>query len=57
MGFQLKMTAAFNEFKKSRSAEYERLMQKFKNKLKDLEIQQKTEFNTISNKSEFRLYF
>ncbi len=45
------MTAAFNEFKKSRASEYERLIQKYKNKIKDLEIQQKTELNTISNKS------
>jgi len=45
------MTAAFNEFKKSRALEFERLTQKFKNKLKDLEIEQNTEFNTIINKS------
>jgi len=45
------MNAVFNEFKKSRATEYERLIQKFKNKIKDLEIQQKTEVNTISNKS------
>lgn len=51
LAFQLKNTAAFNEFKKSRATEYERLIQKFKNKIKDLDIQQKTELNTITNKS------
>lgn len=48
------MNAAFNEFKKNRASEYERLIQKFKNKIKDLEIQQKTEMNTLSNKSKFK---
>lgn len=55
--FQLKMTAAFNEFKKSRAAEYERLIQKFKNKIKDLELQQKTELNTITNKSTQEFFY
>lgn len=45
------MNAAFNEFKKTRAGEYDRLVQKFKNKLKDLDLQQKNEINTISNKS------
>lgn len=48
ISFQMKMTASINEFKKSRTVEYERLIQKFKNKLKDLEIQQKTEINSIA---------
>lgn len=51
LAFQLKMRAAFDEFKKSRANEYERLVQQFKNKIKDLDIKQKTELNTISNKS------
>jgi hypothetical protein len=51
LAFQLKMTATFNEFKKSRANEYERMVQQFKNKIKDLDIKQKTEFNVISNKS------
>jgi len=51
LAFQLKMNSAFNEFKKSRASEYDRVVQKFKNKLKDLDLQQKNEINTISNKS------
>ena len=56
LGFQLKMSAAFNEFKKSRATEHERLIQKYKNKKKDLDLQQKTEINTISKKSKL-IYF
>jgi hypothetical protein len=47
----MKMTASINEFKKSRTVEYERLIQKFKNKIKDLEISQKAEINSIAKLS------
>jgi len=47
------MNAAFNEFKKNRAGEYNRLVQKYKNRLKDLEIQQKNEINSIIFKSKF----
>lgn len=49
--FQMRMTAAINEFKKSRTKEYERLIQKFKNKFKDLEKNQLIEMNSIIRKS------
>ena len=51
--FQMKMTAAINEFKGSRTFEYERLIQKFKNKFKDLEKTQKTDMNLLTGKSKF----
>ena len=51
ISFQMKMTASMNEFKKSRTVEYERLIQKFKNRFKDLENSQKSEINTIERKS------
>lgn len=47
----MKMTAAINEFKKSRTMEYERLIQKFKNKFKDLEKLHNIELNTMNRKS------
>jgi hypothetical protein len=53
LGLTLKMNAAFNEFKKNRAGEYNRLVQKYKNRLKDLEIQQKNEINSIIFKSKF----
>ena len=34
ISFQMKMTASVNEFKKNRTVEYERLIQRFKNKIK-----------------------
>lgn len=49
--FQMKMTASINEFKKNRTNEYERLVQRFKNKLKDLEIFQKNDINSIAKLS------
>ena len=51
--FQMKMTSAVNEFKKSHSVEYERLVQKFKNKFKDLENSQITELNLLIRNSNF----
>jgi hypothetical protein len=45
--FQLKMSAAYNEFKKARAIDFDRIIQKYKNKLKDLENQQKLEMNSI----------
>ena len=42
---------AINDFKKSRNIEYERMIQRHKNKLKDLEKQQKTELNFLTKKS------
>ena len=46
--FQLKMSAAYNEFKKARAVDFDRIIQKYKNKLKDLENQQKLEMNSIA---------
>lgn len=40
---QLKMTQAYNEFKKKRAIELDTLIQKHKNKLKDLELNHKNE--------------
>jgi hypothetical protein len=51
VSFHMKMTAVVNEFKKSRTIEYERLMQKFKNKFKDLEKLQNTELNLLLRNS------
>ena len=56
ISFQMKMTASMNEFKKSRTVEYERLIQKFKNKFKDLEKVQIAKINTIARKSKFKVY-
>ena len=47
----MKMTAAVNEFKKSRTVEYERLIQKFKNKFKDLEKLQHSEITILVKNS------
>ena len=56
--FQMKMTAAINEFRGSRTVEYERLIQKFKNKFKDLEKMQNKEMNLLTGKSKyFIIYF
>jgi hypothetical protein len=52
----MKMTATVNEFKKSRTIEYERLKQKFKNKFKDLEKLQINELNLLLRNSNFILY-
>ena len=49
--FQLKMSAAYNEFKKARALDFDRIIQKYKNKLKDLENQQKLEMNSIAKMS------
>ena len=46
--FQLKMSTAYNEFKKARAIDFDRIIQKYKNKLKDLENQQKLEMNSIA---------
>ena len=54
--FQMKMTAAINEFKGSRTFEYERLIQKFRNKFKDLEKMQKTDMNLLTGKSKYKFY-
>ena len=51
ISFQMKMTASVNEFKKNRTVEYERLIQRFKNKIKDLEIAQKSDINSIAKLS------
>lgn len=51
VSYQMKMTAAVNEFKKSRTVEYERLIQKFKNKFKDLEKLQHSEITILVKNS------
>ena len=51
IAFKLKMYVVINDFKKSRNIEYERMIQRHKNKLKDLEKQQKTELNFLTKKS------
>lgn len=53
--FQLKMSAAYNEFKKARALDFDRIIQKYKNKLKDLENQQRIEMNSISKMSKLIL--
>ena len=57
--FQLKMSAAYNEFKKARALDFDRIIQKYKNKLKDMENQQKLEMNSIAKMSKrfFILFF
>jgi hypothetical protein len=47
----MKTTSAVNEFKKSRSIEYESLVQKFKNRFKYLEKLQTSELSIILRKS------
>lgn len=49
MGFETKTQAALGEFKKSRAAEFEKLVLKFKNKLKELENNQKLEVSNFKN--------
>ena len=49
--FQLKMSAAYNEFKKARALDFDRIIQKYKNKLKDIENKQKLEMNSIAKMS------
>jgi len=49
--FQLKMSSAYNEFKKARALDFDRIIQKYKNRLKDLENQQKIEMNSLSKMS------
>lgn len=49
--FQLKMSSAYNEFKTARATEFDRIIQKYKNRAKDLENQQKIEMNTITKMS------
>lgn len=51
----MKMTASINEFKKNRTSEYERLIQKFKNRFKDLELAQKADLNNVAKLSKFYL--
>eukprot|EP00340_Litonotus_pictus_P001113 CAMPEP_0170517370 /NCGR_PEP_ID=MMETSP0209-20121228/3386_1 /TAXON_ID=665100 ORGANISM="Litonotus pictus, Strain P1" /NCGR_SAMPLE_ID=MMETSP0209 /ASSEMBLY_ACC=CAM_ASM_000301 /LENGTH=276 /DNA_ID=CAMNT_0010802601 /DNA_START=1 /DNA_END=831 /DNA_ORIENTATION=+ len=41
--FKLKMKLAFDEYKKSRAIEYDNLVQKYKNRIKDLDNSQKKE--------------
>ncbi len=55
--FQLKMSAAYNEFKKARAVDFDRIIQKYKNKLKDLENSQKLEMNSIAKMSIYYLLF
>lgn len=55
--FQLKMSAAYNEFKKARAVDFDRIIQKYKNKLKDLENQQKLEMNSIAKMSNLFIIF
>jgi len=43
--FQSKMTQTFNEFKKTRALETENIIKKYKNKIKELEKNQKTELS------------
>ena len=51
--FQLKMSSAYNEFKKTRAFDFDRIIQKYKNRLKDLENQQKVEMNNMSKISNY----
>lgn len=54
--FQLKMSAAYNDFKKTRALDFDRIIQKYKNRLKDLENQQKVEMNNMSKISNYYFY-
>ena len=51
--FQLKMSSTYNEFKKTRALDFDRIIQKYKNRLKDLENQQKVEMNNMSKISNY----
>ena len=55
--FQLKMSSAYNEFKKNRALDFDRIIQKYKNKIKDLEKQQKLEMNAMTKLSKIYLNF
>jgi hypothetical protein len=46
--FNLKIQAAYNEFKKNRAIEFDKLILKYKNKLKELENNQKLEISNFS---------
>ncbi len=52
---QLKTTSVFNEYKSNRSLNFDIIIQKFKNKLKELENQQKLETNTLFKMSNILL--
>lgn len=49
--FQLRMSSAYNEFKTGRAVGFDRIIQKYKNRVKDLENQQKIEMNIITKMS------
>jgi hypothetical protein len=53
--FQMKMSAAYNEFKKARAVDFDRIIQKYKNKMKEMEQQQKLEINSIVKMSKYNL--
>ncbi len=46
--FQLKMSLAYNEFKTARANDFDIIIQKYKNRIKDLENQQKIEMNSLT---------
>lgn len=46
--FNLKITSAYNEFKKNRAIEFDKLILRYKNKLKELESNQKLEIKNFS---------
>jgi hypothetical protein len=46
--FNLKTQAAYNEFKKNRAIEFDRMILRYKNKMKELENNQKLEISNFS---------
>ncbi len=47
---QTRMNSTYGEFKRDRAIEFENLMMRYKNKLKDVESLHKTEINAITRK-------
>jgi hypothetical protein len=55
---QTRMNSTYGEFKRDRAIEFDTMMMRYKNKIKDVENQQKTEIYNISKKkgsSNFKL--
>jgi hypothetical protein len=47
---QLKVNSMFNEFKKRRAVDFDKLVQRYKNKHNDLDNNQTTEMNEFKNR-------
>jgi hypothetical protein len=47
------MNSTYGEFKRDRAIEFDTLMMRYKNKLKDAENQHKTEINNLTKKKNY----